>query len=225
MNSTPPLFESGFLGNASDDLRDLMTALAVRKDLRKGETLFVQGDQGETLYAVLSGALEVSVTSPEGRKLSLQIMHKGAVFGEICLFDPGPRTATITALKATSVLGIRNSDVLKALRDKPRLNIDMIQLAGKRLRWMGAQLNEQVFLPLPARLARKILHLTGNGQTPTDKLVMSQSDLAEFVGASREAVSKTLSIWKADGVIDLNRGGLILRDRNSLTKIANIIDF
>ncbi|AXI48506.1 Crp/Fnr family transcriptional regulator [Sulfitobacter sp. SK012] len=201
-----------------------MTELAVQKDLKKGEVLFEEGEQGETLYAMVSGTLEVSVISSDGRKLSLHVLHQGAVFGEICLFDPGPRTATLTALEPTSVMAIRNADVLQALHETPSLHIDMIQLAGKRLRWMGSQLSEQVFLPLPARLARKILHLTDAGLVQTEKLAMSQSDLAEFVGASREAVSKTLATWKADGLIDLSRGGLLLRDRPSLEKIADIVE-
>ncbi len=225
MNIGNAPINTGFLETASDALRALLTNLAVRKNLSKGEVLFAQGDQGDAVFAILSGSLEVSETSPEGRKLSLNIMHQGAVFGEICLFDPGLRTATVTALEATSVLRIKNADVLQALQDTPSLNVDMIALAGKRLRWLALQLSERSFLPLPARLARKILHLTSDGLSPTDTLVMSQADLAEFVGASREAVSKILTAWRADGHIDLNRGGLVLKNRGSLNKIAVFADY
>jgi CRP-like cAMP-binding protein len=214
-----------FLEGASEDLRDLMTGIAVQRDLKKGEALFEQGDQGDALFAVISGSLEVSEISTDGRKLSLNILHEGAVFGEICLFDPGVRTATVTALEDCSVSSIRNPDMTKALLNTPSLNADMIQLAGRRLRWIASQVSEQVFLPLPARLARKVLHLMDNGSTQTNTLVMSQSDLAEFVGASREAVSKTLSSWKSVGVIDLSRGGLVLLNRTALGEIADLIDY
>lgn len=219
------LNNTGFLGSASPALRDLMTALAIQRVMTKGEVLFEQGDLGDTLYAVISGSLEVSIISANGRKLSLNVMRQGAIFGEICLFDPGVRTATVTALEKSSIVGIRNADVLKALRDTPNLHSDMIQLAGKRLRWMDSQLSEQVFLPLPARLARKILHLTSEGLVKADTLKMSQSELAEFVGASREIVSKTLSMWKADGLIDISRGSLVVRDRESLASIASSVDY
>lgn len=225
MKFTQPKIHATFLDGASEDLRDLMTSIAIHRKMKKGEVLFEQGDQGDALFAVTSGSLEVSELSADGRKLNLNILHEGDVFGEICLFDPGVRTATVTALENCSVSGIRNADMIRALLDTPKLNVDMIQLAGRRLRWIASQLSDQVFLPLPARLARKILHLMDNGPTKTDTLAMSQSDLAEFVGASREAVSKTLSLWKSDGVIDLSRGGLVLLDRVALGEIADIVNF
>ncbi len=225
MTTPRPQSDTAFLDGASDELRELMTSLAVEQELDKGEILFQQGDQGDALFAVVSGTLEVSVLSTDGRKLSLNVLRHGSVFGEICLFDPGVRTATVTSLEKSVVMGIRNADVMHALHDTPRLNIDLIQLAGKRLRWIGHQLNEQVFLPLQVRLARKILHLTNEDVEETEILAMSQADLAKFVGVSREAVSKTLCSWKAEGLIDLNRGGLVLRDRTSLTNIANLVDF
>lgn len=85
---------------------------------------------------------------------------------------------------------------------------------------MGRQLNEQVFLPLPTRLARKVQHLAPDGAQPPCKLELSQAELAEFVGATREAVSKILSSWKRDGVIQSTRGGLVILDWNALSLLA-----
>ena len=215
----------GFLADASPALKDLLRSLAKRSSLHRGEVLFEQDDPGETLFALVSGRLEVSLLSSDGRKLGLNILHPGALFGEIALFDPGPRTATITALEPTEVLGVKNTDVLKALRDMPDLHVDMIQLAGKRMRWISDQLSDQVFLSMPTRLARKILHLTADHPGETQTLRMSQTDLAEFVGASREAVSKTLAVWKRDKIIDLSRGGLSVQDRTALKEIAEILIF
>lgn len=215
----------GFLADASPALKDLLTSLATRSSLKTGEVLFEQDDPGETLYALVSGRVEVSLLSSDGRKLGLNILHPGALFGEIALFDPGPRTATITALEPTDVLGVKNTDVLRALRDMPDLHVDMIQLAGKRMRWISDQLSDQVFLSMPTRLARKILHLTANSPDQVQSLRMSQTDLAEFVGASREAVSKTLAVWKRDKTIDLTRGGLSVLDREALEEIAEILIF
>ncbi len=197
-----------------------MIELAVESVLAKGEVLFEQDDPGETLYAIASGALEFSLLSSDGRKLSLDVMREGAIFGEIALFDPGPRTATVTATEPSSVWGIKNTDVLSALRIRPELGVDMIQLAGRRMRWMGQQLQDQVFLPLPIRLAQKILYLAGGNGTAEDTVKLSQSELAEFVGATRESVSKTLAVWKRDGIIDLGRGTLRILKKENLKKIA-----
>lgn len=219
---TAALPKSGFLAQASKQLSVLLDSVAVEVDLEEGEVLFQQGDDGDALYAIVSGSLEFSILSREGRKLSLDVMRPGALFGEIALFDPGTRTATVTALEKSRVRGVKNSDVLIAIRQAPELAIDMIQLAGERMRWMSSQLNEQVFLSMPARLARKILYLTLDGSEQLAVLPLSQSELAEFVGATREAVSKTLSIWKRAGVIESARGGLKVLDREALQVMADL---
>ena len=214
----------GFLSTASDALTDMLEGLATDIRLTKGQVLFEAGDPGDALFAVTEGALEVSVYSEDGRKLALDIMRPGAVLGEITLFDPGPRTATATALEPSVLRRVRHSDVLAEISKSPELAIDLIHLAGQRMRYMNRQLNEQVFLPVPLRLARKILYLTQSDapQPPQDvRLKLSQAELAEFVGATREAVSKTLSSWKKDGVIEASRGGLKVIDRSALELIAD----
>lgn len=214
--------KTGFLAHASNELSHLLNSVATRVDLAEGEVLFEQGDEGDALYAIVSGSLEFSILSREGRKLALDVMRPGALFGEIALFDPGTRTATVTALEPSRVRGVRNADMLAAIRAQPEVGIDLIQLAGERMRWMSGQLNEQVFLPMPARLARKILYLTVDGTGYMGLLTLSQSELAEFVGATREAVSKTLSLWKRAGVVDATRGGVRVLDRNALQAMADL---
>lgn len=214
--------KTGFLAHASQDLLRLLNSVATEVELEEGEVLFEQGDTGDALYALMSGTLEISIISREGRKLSLDVMRPGALFGEIALFDPGKRTASVTALEPSRVRGVKNADVLAAIHEAPGLGIDMIQLAGERMRWMSSQLNEHVFLPMPARLARKILYLTVDGSEHLALLTLSQAELAEFVGATREAVSKTLALWKRAGVIDASRGGVKVIDRNALQVMADL---
>jgi CRP-like cAMP-binding protein len=197
----------------------MLSALATEIRLAKGDVLFEQGDPGDSLFAVLEGALEVSVLSEDGRKLSLEMMTEGALFGEIALFDPGPRTATLTAFSEAKVLSIRNRDVLGAVRKTPELSADLIRLAGQRMRWMNMQISEQAFLHLPARLSRKLLHLLGDQDSTT--LPMSQAALADYVGVSREAVSKTLAEWKRSEIVDLSRGEIRILNRAALETIAH----
>ncbi|WP_170421954.1 Crp/Fnr family transcriptional regulator [Ruegeria arenilitoris] len=211
---------SGFLSEASDRLRAMLSALATEISLDQGQVLFEQGDEGDALYAITEGTLEVSFLAMSGRKLSLTLMKPGEVFGEIALFDSGPRTATIAAAEPSRVLRVRRSDVMDQIRQHPDLAVDMIRLAGLRMRWMGSQLNEQVFLPMPIRLARKLLHLSALQDDPATRITLSQSELAEFVGATREAVSKTISTWKRDKVVEASRGGLMIQDFNALKELA-----
>ncbi|WP_108858944.1 Crp/Fnr family transcriptional regulator [Ruegeria sp. Alg231-54] len=211
---------SGFLSEASDRLRAMLSALATEISLDQGQVLFEQGDEGDALYVISEGTLEVSFLAMSGRKLSLTLMKPGEVFGEIALFDSGPRTATIAAAEPSSVLRVRRRDVMDQIRQHPDLAVDMIRLAGLRMRWMGSQLNEQVFLPMPIRLARKLLHLSALQDDPAMRITLSQSELAEFVGATREAVSKTISTWKRDNVVEASRGGLMIQDFNALKELA-----
>lgn len=217
---TEDLPEIGFLSDASEKLKDVLGSLASQLHLDVGDALFGEGEEGDALYAILEGALEVSVLSHDGRKLSLDVMRKGELFGEISLFDPGERTATVAAVEPSTLLRIRNADVLREVKLTPELAIDLIQLAGRRMRWMHLQLREQVFLPLSTRLARKILHLSQNEAADPSLLKLSQTDLAGFVGATREAVSKTLSTWKRLGVVDSSRKGLTILDRDALEALA-----
>ena len=214
--------DSGFLSDASQDLRDLLGRAAMEVTLSDGEILFDQGDEGDTLYAVTEGAIELSVLSREGRKLSLDVLRAGDMFGEIALFDPSTRTASAVAVGETQLLSVTNADLLRELRQAPELAVDLVKLAGRRMRYMNRQLSEQVFLPMPGRLARKILHLTEHEKAEQPILDMSQSDLAEFVGATREAVSKTLSTWKKRGVVENARGGLKVLDYSALEALCGM---
>ncbi|MGV6805947.1 MAG: Crp/Fnr family transcriptional regulator [Ruegeria sp.] len=211
---------SGFMSEASDRLRAMLSSLATSVSLDRGEVLFEQGDEGDALYALMQGTLEVSFLAMSGRKLALSLMRPGEIFGEIALFDSGPRTATVTAAEASRVLRVRRKDLLEQIRRHPELAEDMIRLAGLRMRWMGVQLNEQVFLPMPVRLARKLLHLANQQDAPTARISLSQSELAEFVGATREAVSKTISTWKRSNVVEASRGGLHIHDFDALRQLA-----
>ncbi|SLN57858.1 cAMP receptor protein [Falsiruegeria litorea R37] len=217
MTSLP---ETGFLAQASERLKAMLSSQATEISLERGSVLFEQGDKGDALYAITLGTLEFSILSQNGRKLSLDLMAPGAIFGEIALFDPGPRTATVTAAEPARVLRVRSADVLAQIQAHPELAGDLIRLAGQRMRWMGQQLHEQVFLPVPTRLARKLLHLASVGGHCPQTINLSQTELAEYVGATREAVSKTISGWKRMGVLDATRGALIIRDFDALRDLA-----
>ncbi|SDC33293.1 Crp/Fnr family transcriptional regulator [Ruegeria marina] len=213
--------DSGFLAEASPRLRQMLDAQASQVRLDRGTLLFNQGDAGDALYAVLDGAMEISILSLDGRKLSLDLMGPGSVFGEIALFDPGTRTATVTAVETSLLLRVLSTDVMRELRSHPELAIDMIRLAGQRMRWMGNQLNEQVFLPVATRVARKLLHLAPRHGARAGAVRLSQAELAEYVGATREAVSKTLSGWKRQGIVDVTRGHVSILDFRAMQALAD----
>ncbi len=209
---------TGFLSGASDRLRDMLNSQASVIRLVPGDCLFEQGDAGEALFAVISGELELSILSASGRKHTLDRLAAGAVFGEIALFDPGARTATASAVGPCTLRRLRRQDVLNQIRSHPELAEDMLRLAGQRMRWMSTQISEQVFLPLPVRLARKLLHLSPAAHD--GRLEISQAELAEYVGATREAVSKALAGWKRCDILEISRGAVEITDRAALEELA-----
>jgi CRP-like cAMP-binding protein len=214
--------DAGFLKAASGELRGVLDRLSREVRLARQEVLFSEGDEGDALYIIVSGVIEISKVWEDGRRLGLELMRPGAVFGEIALFDPGPRTATAMALEASTLVAVRNSDLMAELRREPRLALELLQLAGSRMRLMNGQLHEYVFLALPARLARKLLHLTAGTAQPGAAFRLSQTDLADFTGATREAVSKCLSGWKQEGLVETGRGSLRVLDRPALERIAGL---
>lgn len=210
---------AGLFRHAPVQMLEVMETLAIQIKLEAHEVLFQQGDEGDTLFALEDGTLEVSVISLEGRKLALDVIQPGNLIGEIALFDPGARTATVTALEQCTLLSISRTDLIPAILANPQLGLDITAAAAKRMRLLTDQLHQQAFLRLPERLARKILHLTSQ-QTSVAQLAISQEELADFTGASREAVSKTLSKWRQNGVIDLKRQKIIILDRNELRRLG-----
>jgi len=207
---------------ASRELRSALLAAAKPVKLSANEILFKEDDQGDSLYVILEGSLELSFMGEDGRKLGLDVLYRGAMFGEIALFDPGPRTATATTLGTCKLLMLRHCDLKNEIECNPALAFELLRLMGQRMRLMNMQLNEYVFLPLPQRLARKVLRFASKEGEGFPCLRLSHSELAELAGASREAVSKALSGWKRQGILQTGRGSIELLNQAALREIAGI---
>ena len=209
--------KDAFFLDASRSLRDLFESSFVSRTLQAGETLFEQGDHDDRLYVLDDGVLEVSVYSSSGRKLSLNLLRAGSVFGEIAMFDPGPRTAHVAAIETSRLRAISQATVLRGIDQAPELAIELLGFAGKRMRWLSQQVEHQVFLPPAARLAAKVLHLAGD----EGEITMSQAQLADYVGVTREVVSRTLAEWQRAGLVTQSRGRLCLLDPAGLAEVKD----
>jgi CRP-like cAMP-binding protein len=208
-----------FLEDATPEFRAKLADKASGLTLAAGQTLFEQQDFDDRLYVLDDGLLEVSVLAPNGRRLALNQLQPGSVFGEIAIFDPGPRTATITALRPSRLRAIRQGTLIRLIRDDPALFPDLLRLAGQRMRWMSQQMEDQVFMPPAARLAGRLLQLAGDG----DEIAMSQAQLADYVGVTRELVSKTLSDWRREDLVALSRGKIRILDAESLEDMRDSV--
>jgi len=217
----PP--EQSVFSAATPELLAAVERAAVGVTAPEGMVLFSQGDAADSFYIVDDGEIEISVTSRGGRKLTLEIMTRGEIFGEIGLFA-GTRTATATVSVAARLRRVRRGDLMASIRDEPALALQFIDMLCARLRVVGRMLEERTFLPLPTRIAGRLLHLDRKVGSAEGVIAVSQADLADFAGATREAVAKTLAGWRARGWIDLRRGAVRIIDRDALEMLADSAD-
>ena len=184
---------------------------------RAGEVLFSQGDAGDAVYVIERGEIEISVHSLDGRKLALDIQRDGEVFGEIALFG-GDRTATATAPPTRAPPHPprrRAGGAAPPARARARIHRHPLRAAARAQR----KLEERSFLPVPVRLASRLLYLDGK-LGGAAAVAVSQADLADFVGATREAVAKTLAVWRGRNWVALSRGAIHILERNEIEAVA-----
>ncbi len=204
---------------ASPALRAAIERAAVPVTLEPGRVLFNQDDAADALYILDQGEIEISVLSPGGRKLGLEIITPGEIFGEIGLFA-GRRTASATALGPARLRRVRRADLLAAIKSEPDLALQFIDILCERLRIISEKLEDRWFLPLATRLARRLLHLAEKLEAANGRIPVSQTDLADFAGATRESVARTLALWRGQGWVKLSRGAIQILNRTALEALA-----
>ena len=203
---------------------DRIAALAAQRSYRRGEILFSAGDAGDALFGVVSGRIRISTGNAEGREIFLNIMAPGDTFGEIALLDGGPRTATATAIEASELVSLRREPLFDLLEKEPRTALELLRLCGERLRWTSGLLEDAALLDAPARLAKRLLSLCelhGEDASGGRAVKISQEELANFLGVTRQAVNEQLQAWKARGWVALGRGTVILHDAAALKRQVN----
>ena len=151
-------------------------------------------------------------------------MEPGDTFGEIAVIDGLPRTAGATALDSVILIVIRRADFLGVLEREPLLGMHLLVLFCQRLRWTSDLVEESAFLVGPARLARRLLVLAALHGKPVDagmELALSQSELAHFLGISRQFVNQNLRSWRGKGWVSLARSRIIIKDAKALGSVAD----
>lgn len=194
--------------------------------LPRGSLLFQQGEEGDALYGVAEGLIRIWVSGDGGKELTLQLLEPGDVFGEIALLDGLPRSASAEAVEDSLLVMVRRDAFLPLLEAESGLARHVIELICERLRDSTNRASDLAFLGLPIRLARKLQQLAvAHGHDGPDgsiriALKLSQSELAQMLGVSREAVNKQLKTWTQDGIVLHEHGQVMIRDRKRLTRIA-----
>jgi CRP/FNR family transcriptional regulator, cyclic AMP receptor protein len=219
------LRKNHIFGVLNDDEIGSVIALAHVRKYESQECIFSKGDLGSSLFIILQGRVAVTTESQDAKRILLNILDAGAVFGEIALLDGRERTATVVAQEPCELLRLDRKDFMPFLAQKPDICIRLMGVLCERLRWTSAIIEDTVFLNLPRRLAKRILNLLDTyGRTVNDGMrintAISQENLANMLGVSREIVNKTLKNFQAHGIIAYRGGYLIVMDRPELERMA-----
>lgn len=207
-------------GYLRDDLFALLFAGQPIEHKADGETLFLQDDPPDRVFGIVSGAIEISLLSSDGRKVVANMVPAKSLVGEIGSLDGGPRTATATCAGPCEVQSLSRGHFIEKVTRTPALSAAMIELLCSRIRWINGEFGDQVMLKVDARVAKRLL-LMASAYADRDGWVdISQSELADFLGATRESVNKSLKRWREAKLIDMRRNGVRILDAERLKAIV-----
>jgi CRP-like cAMP-binding protein len=207
-----------------EDLRQLAATARTARHPR-GAVIFRKGDPGSSMMAVIRGRVKICAISPEGRELLLNIIGEGGIFGEIAILDGRPRTADAVALEETDLLVLERDRFLPFLAGNPEALSCLLAALCQKLRQTSAHLEDALLREAPSRLASGLLRLAETFGRPVPGGVkldirLSQQQIGNLVGASRESVNKQLGDWMRAGHVAMEGGSILIRDHTALEQIA-----
>ncbi|MET0819566.1 Crp/Fnr family transcriptional regulator [Aeromicrobium endophyticum] len=219
------LRQAPLFSGLDDEVASALESSMSSSSLRRGEILFNEGDDGNQLYVVTEGKVKLGRTSPDGRENLLAILGPGQMFGELSFFDPGPRSATATAVTDVELKSLGHEALSPVLNAHPDVAHALLnQLAG-RLRRTNEVVGDLVFSDVPGRVAKALLDLASRfGRRADDGIHvnhdLTQEELAQLVGASRETVNKALADFASRGWLRLEPRSVVILDLERLQRRA-----
>jgi CRP/FNR family cyclic AMP-dependent transcriptional regulator len=205
-----------FLGALTDvEIRELLKR-ALTRHVPADTIVFRKDDPGDGLYGVLAGAVLIVAESAEGKELILNKHDAGEFFGEVALLDGEGRSAMAKTREASDLVFLGRAEFLAFLSQRPEAMLRIMALLCARLRRATNLFEDSAFLNVSSRLAKQLIALIDGG-APTVRL--SQKELAQMLGVTREFVSKQLTIWRDAGIVELGRRHLTVRDERALEQL------
>ena len=209
-------------GQLGPQVIERLGACATVRKVPSGTTIFAKDDPGTGLFAVSEGIVKIAVPSADGREAVLNLVYAGEIFGEIALLDGRTRTADAVAMTDCELIAVDRRDFLALVQEDPKIALAMIGLLCARLRWTSQQFEDMIFLNLPDRLAKLLVRL--GEKVPTEpgprKLAITQRELSQLTGTSRESINKQLRAWEKLKWLRLERGGIVVLSPSAIEQIA-----
>jgi CRP/FNR family transcriptional regulator len=214
--SQVPVFET--LGEAE---LARVSEVAVPRRFPAGQVIFREGDQSDTCYVMRSGHARAVREHAGGRTISLAHFGPGDIFGELAMFDDERRSATVETLDEVEAIAILGADMRRLLREHPDIAAKIVISLGRRLREANERLTRQSFQTVQSRVAGVLADLVeqarAEGAGERDVLVrITQADIAQLAGSSRESASRFLAVLERAGIISQGRGRITVHDADAL---------
>jgi CRP/FNR family transcriptional regulator len=193
--------------------------------LRRGDHLYEEGDVDDKLYVVIEGKVKLTRTSPDGREVLVRVQGPGEMFGELAMFDPTYRTSTAAAVTDARLAVIAHADLRDVLVRRPTVAMLLLRELAQRLRVIQDTTTNLIFTDVPGRVAKALLELAAKfGAQQEDGIQvthdLTQEELAQLVGASRETVNKALADFVGRGWIQLSAKSVLIIDADRLRRRA-----
>jgi CRP-like cAMP-binding protein len=189
-----------------------------------GQEIFAKGSPGDSMMLVMRGSVKISSISLAGKEIVLNIIKAGEIVGEIAVLDGGERSGDAVAMEDCELLVLNRRDFMPFLENHADICLLLIKILCKRLRRTSEQVEDLLFRHLEGRIAKALLQLSEQAGRPEVEgrmleLHLSQSELGNIVGSSRESVNKQLQAWHRAGFIDLAKGSILIRNPAAIERL------
>jgi CRP/FNR family transcriptional regulator, cyclic AMP receptor protein len=210
------LLEKCMLFSSLDEkARRDIAAYAVPRSFKAGDSICRLGDHGDSMMAVVIGTVRISRPTSRGKEIILADLRSGELIGEIALLDGKPRSANVVALTNCELMVLERRNVIPFLERNPAACMKLMEILCARIRRSDERMSDIAFFNLPVRLAKTLLNYQPDVRVGA-KLSLSQSELAEMAGATREKVNRCLRDWQRQGIIELKNRWTIIRKPEAL---------
>ncbi len=187
-----------------------ISRVSIARSFPAGVRVFHEGDHSDACYLVRKGDLRVTREHPDGRAIALATLGPGDIFGELAMLDGEARSASVETLSDSELLALPAADVRRLLADHPGISVKLIAALTRRLRETNERVARQSFQTVPSRVAGVLTQLIAEESASTGRqgitIRMTQADLAQLAGTSRESVSRFLATLERAGVVSVGRG-------------------
>lgn len=194
-------------------------------DFPRGYVIFNEGEPGDRLFIIISGKIKIGRRSADGRENLLTIMGPSDMFGELSIFDPGPRTSTATTVTEVRAVSMDRASLLAWIDHRPEISQQLLRVLARRLRRTNNNLADLIFTDVPGRVAKALLQLAqrfGTQEAGSLRVThdLTQEEIAQLVGASRETVNKALADFASRGWLRLEGKTVLILDPERLARRA-----